>query len=166
MRLLFKAAIVIFLVMLCVFPSQAQFFVMENPLVGKPAKDFTLKTLSGKEINLSKFRDGNNAIVFFWATWCPHCREQLKQLSQEKATIEKKGIKVILVDVEEPERQVRAHVDKNKIPFDVFLDEKTSVAEDYEIIGVPTFFFINKEGTVKAVEHYLPKDYDAIFTND
>jgi len=48
------------------------------------------------------------------------------------------------------------------IPFNVFLDQDSAVAEEYQIIGVPTFFFVNPEGTVMAVEHFLPDDYGEI----
>ena len=143
--------------------ASGQFFSMENPLTGKPAIDFTLDTLAGKKQSLSQFRDGKKAMIFFWATWCPHCREQLRVLSEQKQAIEKKGIKVLLVDLGETKEEVAAHVQRNKIDFDVFLDLDSSVAEKYAIIGVPTFIFVNEKGVVKAVKHALPNDLDQIF---
>ena len=41
-------------------------------------------------------------------------------------------------------------------------DEFTSVAKQYEIIGVPTLYFINKEGIIKLVENSVPKDFEKI----
>ena len=144
--------------------ASAQFFFLKNPLIGKPAKNFTLKTLKGEEKNLTQLRNGGNAIVFFWATWCPHCREQLHQLKQMGAEIEKKGIKIILVDLEESDKQVQAYVDKQQISFTVLLDEEATVGEQYEVVGVPTLIFIDKAGVVKAVEHSVPDNYETIFS--
>ena len=57
----------------------------ESPLIGKKAPDFTLERLSGKSASLSEVIKDKKAILFFFATWCPHCREQLKQISARKA---------------------------------------------------------------------------------
>jgi len=147
--------------MLLAAPAQAQFFVFENPLVGEKAPDFTVNTLNSGKLNMSKFRDGQSAIVFFWATWCPHCRNQLKELAKKKEELTQKGIKVILVDLQETAQQVKSYMDKNKIDYEVFFDEDQSLAEIYGIVGVPTFFFINKDGVIKAVEHEIPSNYEA-----
>ena len=145
-------------------PAGAQFFFMENENVGKKVQDFNLELLSGEKSTLEKFRDGKKAIVFFWATWCPHCRVQLGELSDNKAEIEKKGIKVIPVDVGEASGIVGKYMEKNKIDFDVFMDVESEVSENYGIIGVPTFYFIDENGIVTKVDHSLPKDLEAPFS--
>ncbi len=145
-------------------PSHAsgQFFFFQNPLEGKEAPDFTLKTLTGKEINLAKFRDGNPAIIFFWATWCPHCREQLVELNKQTAEIEKKGIKLILVDLDEDIRPVRSYVERHNVKIEVALDPDSAVADQYGIVGVPTFYFIDKAGMIKSVTHEFPANYGEV----
>ena len=139
--------------------------MFENPLVGEKAPDFSLKTVSGQEVNLTKFRNSQNTIIFFWATWCPHCREQLQELTSQRADeIRKKGIKLLLVDVEETPAEVSAYVKKYKIPFDVVVDEDSRVSEEYNIVGVPTFFFVDRQGIVQSVEHEISKDYEENFS--
>jgi hypothetical protein len=54
---------------------------------------------------------------------------------------------------------------KNNIEFDVFMDKEQSIAEEYGIIGVPTFFFVNKDGVIKAVEHEIPSDFKEILNS-
>ena len=152
---------------LCVFlwdrtPAFGQFFELENGWIGEAAPDFTLKTLQGEMLNMTKYRNDHPAIIFFWATWCPHCREALKELNQNWKTIEDQGIKIILVDLNEEERAVRPYVERNKIKLPVFLDTEASLAEAYTIIGVPTFFFVDRGGIVRSVDHALPENYEEI----
>ena len=134
-------------------------FVKEDALLGQPAKEFTLPTLGGQTMSLTEMRAGSGAIMFFWATWCPHCRRTLSDIDKAVASIRAKGIKVILVDVGEDADTVRAYFKRNNMQFDCFLDGKSAVAEQYQLIGVPTFFLLNKDGVVKFVDHYFPDNY-------
>ena len=161
MKLFLKIAILI-IALLVIFKSCGPFLGVSNSLIGQPAPDFTLGTLSGQEKNMAQFRSGQPALIFFWATWCPHCRKQLQELTQQREDITEKGIKIILVDVGEGVQEVRAYMDAQEILFDVFLDQNGVVASDYRVVGVPTFFFVNKEGTVIAAEHVLPNNYEEI----
>jgi len=142
-------------------PSFLQF--LNNQQIGKAAPDFTLKTLKGESVNMTKYRGGKKAIVFFWATWCPHCRTALKNLNKDYTDIEKKGIKIIIVDLAETTQEVAYYAKKNKIALDIFLDTEGDLAEPYGIIGVPTFYFIDESGIVRAIEHALPANYENLF---
>ena len=145
-------------------PARAQFLFMQNPLVGQSAPDFTLKIYNGNKVNMTQLRENKSAIIFFWATWCPHCREALKELNQNLPQFESKGIKVMLVDLGETEREVKSYAERNKVGATIFLDQDSSLAENYGIIGVPTFIFIDQKGIVKAVEYALPDNYEEILS--
>ena len=147
-------------------PARGQFFAFENPLVGEKAPDFSLKTMNGREINLTKFRGNQNTIIFFWATWCPHCREQLQQLiGGQGEEIRKKGIKILLIDAGETAAEVRSYIQHYKIGFELVLDEDSAVSEQYHLVGVPTFLFIDKTGIVRAVEYTVPENYEEMFAS-
>ena len=143
--------------------AMGQFFFFQHPMQDQMAPDFVLKTLKGQTLRMSEYRDGQKAILFFWATWCPHCRMQLKQLYDERNNIAKQGIKVILVDLEEDARQVGVYLEKRHIDFEVFLDENADVGEQYQIIGIPSFFFLNSQGKIVAVKNFLPENFEQIF---
>ncbi len=150
-------------------PASAQFFDLQkleeqNPLIGKKVLEFNLPTVNGKRISLTQYRAGKSAIIFFWATWCPNCHEKIDKLSKSATEMKNKGIQIILVDIGENAKAVDSYVKRNKVPYDVFLDENSKVAEDYDIIGVPTFFFVGKDGIVKAMEHSIPDNYEEILT--
>lgn len=159
---------IVTLIILAIFvfnPSKAQgqFFYMENEDIGKPAKDFTLKLVKGGEMSLKDYRDGKKAIIFFWATWCPHCRAQLGNLNRDQEEIEKSGIKIVLVDVGEKEAIVKKYLEQNKIDINVFLDEESKVSDLYGLIGLPTFYYVSEDGAVIDVKHSLPDDLNEVF---
>jgi hypothetical protein len=52
--------------------------------IGETAHDFTLSTLGGETVTLSKLK-GSVVILDFWATWCGPCKMALPKL-QEFAT--------------------------------------------------------------------------------
>ena len=91
-------------------------------------------------------------------------KSNIDVLSKNKGDIEKKGIKIAPVDVGEKESIVNKYLEKNNIEFSVFLDEKSEVSEDYGLIGVPTFYFINEDGIVTDVQHSLPEDLEKAFS--
>jgi peroxiredoxin len=159
---LFLKIMVVAVLLTAVLKSCSPFSQETHPLTGQPAVDFTLSTLSGQEQNMAAYRNGRPAIIFFWATWCPHCRTQLKELAQQRSDIEGKGIKLILVDVGESLQEVKDYVQAQGISSDVFLDEASQVAEEYRIVGVPTFFFVDQDGMVTDVRNYLPQGYQEI----
>ncbi len=141
-----------------------QFFFMENENIGKPAPDFTLPTVDGTATSFAQFRGADKAVIFFWATWCPHCRRELGNLVQKKEVLAQKGIKVALVDVGEDAATVKQYLQKNKVDFTVFLDRETVVAESCNVVGVPMFWLIDKRGVVRDVQYSLPPNYDEILS--
>ena len=48
-------------------------------IVNRLAPDFVLPRLGGGRVGLSDLR-GKVVVLNFWATWCPHCIEELPSL--------------------------------------------------------------------------------------
>src|SRR3989338_11690436 len=82
--------VVFFVVALVVALRACGPFHSGGQLVGRPAPDFTLASVHGPYVNMTEFRGGEPALIFFWATWCPHCRTQLKELTQKRAPLQMK----------------------------------------------------------------------------
>ncbi len=145
-------------------PSYAmgQLFFFSHPLQGKKAPDFTLSTLSGQKVNMTSYRGHQPALIFFWATWCPHCRTQLKDLYASQDSLKQKGLKVIVVNLQENPGNVRVYLQQNRMDMEMFFDEDASVADRYEIVGIPTFFLVDRDGTVVAVENSFPGNFEAL----
>lgn len=144
--------------------AQAQFYFMENKEIGMQAPDFTLKTLAGTNVNFTELRRGKGVIMFFWTTWCSHCRKAIKELGQKEREISEKGIRLVFIDTGEKRQVVEKYLEAHKIKVDVLLDEKSSVAVSYGIVGLPTFVFVDETGIIKAIQHRLPDNYETILS--
>ena len=124
------------------------------------AANFTLLDLEKKEFSLSDFK-GKPVILFFWTTWCPYCRKELKQLNDMHRELLQNGVGLVAINVEEPADRVQRFIESHPFSSRVLLDTDAKVASAYGILGVPTHIFINKEGRIVFDNHYFPqKEYN------
>ncbi|MCM8771408.1 MAG: TlpA family protein disulfide reductase [Candidatus Omnitrophica bacterium] len=122
------------------------------------AYDFSLNDLGGQRINLSDFRNKQEVILFFWASWCAFCRRELRNLIDKYPALKKDNIEVLAVNIEESAKVVQRFLAREKIEFKVLLDSEGTVAVIYGIVGIPTYIWIDKEGKIKYKGHALPEE--------
>jgi len=129
------------------------------------AQDIILKDLESQPVNLSRYK-GNPTILFFWTTWCPYCRKEIKALNQMYPQLKKEGIALFGVDIGELDYKVTRFIQDNAISFRVLLDRNSAAAYDYEVIGVPTYILLDKDGRVIMQSNSLPADYKNLLKNN
>ena len=117
------------------------------PEVGAPAPDFTLETVDGESLRLSDLR-GKVVAVNFWATWCAPCRLEMPDL-QERAERFPDRLAVIGVNFAETAEEVDAFRREVGVDFPLLLDPEADVQRLYRVLGYPTTFFIDEEGTIR-----------------
>jgi len=136
------------------------FLFAAQPLRNKTpelAPNFNLLDLENKEFSLSDFK-GKPTILFFWTTWCPHCRKELKQLNTTHAQFLKDGVELAAINVEEPVEKVQSFMQRYPFSYKVLLDKDATVARDYGILGVPTYIFIDKESRLVSYSYYFSQE--------
>ena len=127
------------------------------------AGDIILNDLNVQAVNLSSYK-GSPVILFFWTTWCPYCRKELKILNQQYSLIAKEGIVIIGVNVSESENKVQRFFKGYQLNFRVLLDKDGLLADKYDLMGVPTYVFLDKTGEVVSQTNSLPANYkDLLF---
>ncbi len=119
--------------------------------VGELAPGFTLVDLEGNQVSLSDFR-GETVFLNFWATWCPPCRAEMPEIEAVYQEYKDKGVVVIGVDIQEAEREVLNFVQQGGYSWAFVLDTSGVVAANYNITAIPTSFFIDGEGIIRAVK--------------
>lgn len=141
------------------FPVDMQ----QSALVGVQAPELTLPRVVGEAINFTQAREGKKAILVFWATWCPHCREEIEHLNQLKLDLMAKNIQVLFVNEGETLEEVAAYFKSNNYQMNSFLDEENALQDMYHLVGLPTVVFIDESGIVKYVANQFPRDFEDKF---
>ncbi|MCJ7512353.1 MAG: TlpA family protein disulfide reductase [Anaerolineales bacterium] len=120
------------------------------PVVGAPAPDFTLETLDGRSVSLSDYR-GQVVLLNFWATWCGPCKLEMPSLERAQQSAGAKGFQVLAVNFDESEADVQGFQDELGLSFPLLLDPGAVVQRLYRVLGYPTSYWIDRDGTVAAV---------------
>jgi len=123
-----------------------------SPRTGFAAPDFTLDTLAGGQISLSELR-GRPVMLNLWASWCLPCKVEMPAIERVYERHREDGLVVVGLNVtsQDSETQARAFVEEVGLTFPIALDRDGSVSKDYELMGLPSTYFIDREGIVRDV---------------
>ena len=131
------------LVMAGCSPSSAQ-----GVEVGNLAPDFQLQNLDGQTVSLGNLQ-GKPVLINFWATWCPPCCSEMPYIQEIYEEWSGKGLEVLAINIGESSSKAEEFMQSNDLSFTVLLDTKQDVAQRYNITGIPTTFFIDKDGIIQ-----------------
>ncbi len=114
--------------------------------VGLAAPDLPLDTLDGQTVNLSLLK-GQNVLLLFGATWCPHCRTALGIL---EAICDSAGddLLVFFVPVGQSADELNDYFGGTIPPYLILLDENSALGRRFGIKRIPVCTFIDEAGTI------------------
>ncbi|MDJ0831970.1 MAG: TlpA disulfide reductase family protein [Gammaproteobacteria bacterium] len=144
---------IIKLVMVVVF-SQLLMLQAQAASLDGAAPDFTLKSMSGKNLKLSEL-SGNVVLLNFWASWCGPCRTEMPLLNDLHNKYEALGFTVLGVNVEQETELAKSFIAKSPVDFPILLDKTNKVSKMYDVIAMPTTVMIDRDGNMR----YLHKGY-------
>lgn len=114
---------------------------------GEPAPDFALVLEDGRHTTLSALK-GRPVVLNFWATWCGPCRLEMPELVAAAAGDEPV---VIAANVQEARGQVEPFAAEFAMQMPVLLDSEGSLRQAYQVQGLPTTIFIDRNGVIASV---------------
>jgi peroxiredoxin len=130
------------------------------PEIDAVAPPFTLTTLSANSLSLYSLR-GKPIIINFWATWCEPCRVEMPSLQAVYETYEQRGLRVLAVNLGEPQETVQEWVQQMRLTFDILLDTDLNTAALYYLRGQPSTYVLSPNGIITHV-FYGPFDESAL----
>lgn len=119
--------------------------LLRDRLVGKPAPNFELEVIDGKEPGSLKAFAGRIVLVEIWATWCPACRASHPRLSDFAAA--NPEIAVVAISDEDKET-LKAYSNRLKPKFTVLRDPEGKAVAEWMASAIPMISVIGKDGKV------------------
>ncbi len=124
------------------------------------APNVPFSTLDGKTYTFSDFR-GKVVVVNFFASYCPPCMVELKELAKLYRKYERAGLVVVSLMVDEEGQPLLPHIVEAKgITYPVGMASEEMLKAFGNPPITPTTFIINREGeVVKRIVGYAGKKY-------
>ena len=116
-------------------------------MVGTRLPAVTLPALHGAQLDTVSLI-GRPVLVNIWATWCGPCRREMPALTLLSHRMGP-GFSVIAIDQGEDARVVNAYVKQFGVDFPVYLDRDQRMGTMLHLVGLPSSFFIDRNGVVK-----------------
>lgn len=129
-------------------PDQADTAAQVAARVNFAAPDFSAATLDGRTVALRDLR-GKTVLVNFWATWCPPCRAEMPTIQSVYAA-HPDGLTVLAIDEVEAPGVVRDFVGSLGLGYPILLDADGSIGQQFRVQGLPTSYFIDRDGIIRA----------------
>ena len=112
------------------------------------APDFALETFAGETLRLSDLR-GKVVVLNFWASWCPPCRWEMPFFETISQEYKERGVIFLGVAISDTMEDASDFADSVGVTYPLALDAAGETARDYEVLGLPTTFLIDKDGAIQ-----------------
>jgi cytochrome c biogenesis protein CcmG/thiol:disulfide interchange protein DsbE len=120
---------------------------IKSPLLAKPAAPFTVTLFDGRKLTLNDLR-GKAVFLNFWASWCPPCRAEARDLEAAWQRIKDQDMVFLGVAMQDTEKDSRAFLDEFKITYPNGREASGKMAVDFGVWGIPESFFIDPQGRI------------------
>ena len=146
-RLLLIASILGPLLGLLAFGFTRDARYITSPLLSKPAAPFTITLFDGGKITLTDLR-GKAVFLNFWASWCPPCRAEAKELEAAWQKVKDKNMVFIGVALQDTDENSREFLKEFEVTYPNGKDESGKIGVDYGTWGIPESFFFDPQGRI------------------
>lgn len=109
---------------------------------------WALTDVNGRAVRLADLR-GKAVWLNFWASWCPPCRAENPDIQAVYDANSSAGLVVLGIAIGEDDSTVRGYAGRAGLTYTIGLDGGTDIAATYRIVGIPTHFFIDKDGILR-----------------
>ncbi len=127
--------------------------------VGEPAPDWILTDGQGQNISFYHDSADQQAVILFWATWCPRCAELMPQLKTIQEEFKQVAVKFYALNVWEDGDAIQFMADHN-YDFTLLLDADL-VAKRYNIKGTPGLLVVDKDKIIRYIHFKVTSAKDA-----
>jgi peroxiredoxin len=117
---------------------------------GTPAPPFSAKSLQGRAVEVPSGVAGQVVAVRFWADWCRFCEKEMAEIEKVYQELSGRGLRVLAVNVGQDRQTAQRFVERLGLSYTTLLDPESKTARNYGVIGLPTTFFIDRQGLIHS----------------
>ena len=131
------------------------------------APDFNIALFEGGNFQLSA-QKGKVVVINFFASWCVSCGEETPVIEIASRKYAPQSVAFLAIAVDDTEKKAKAFMKKTGLSIPAGLDKTGKIKDDYGIYGMPTTFFIDKNGKVSyfhagvVTEELLKQEIDKL----
>jgi thiol-disulfide isomerase/thioredoxin len=108
------------------------------------AETVSLASLQGLKNPVSLQEQKGKLLVYFWASWCPDCRDKFKTGALTNLQAEFPQAKVITVNSDRDEAKGASFVEEEKISLPVFRDKDKALSKSLKLFAIPSWAVLER----------------------
>lgn len=112
------------------------------------APEFSFTAFDGTRISLESLH-GKVALLDFWATWCPPCRESVPTLLALHKKFADQPVEFVGISADANEQAWRKFVADHHMDWPDYLDSDGAVQENFSVDSYPTYIVIDRAGLIR-----------------
>lgn len=123
--------------------------LLGSGIVSSKALAIELSELDGSPVSSMQQLNGKVILVDFWASWCVPCRKSFPWLNAMQQQHAADGLLVLAVNEDNERSDARRFLQQVPAQFAVLYDEAGALAQQYQLMGMPSSFLIDKKGQIR-----------------
>jgi thiol-disulfide isomerase/thioredoxin len=109
---------------------------------------FSFVTREHQTVSNASLR-GKVALLDFWGTWCPPCRESVPILKNVQKKYAAKAFQLVSISSDDDEDVWKTFVESQHMEWAEYLDSSGEVQQAFKIESFPTFIVVDKDGVIR-----------------
>ncbi len=118
--------------------------------IGDIAPDFQTVRADGTPAQFPAAWAGKPLVIRFWADWCKYCEGEMKDIEKVYQRLKPHGLDVIAINAGQDKKTVVEFMKKLGVSYPALMDENSAIAKRYGVVGLPTTYFVDAKGVVRA----------------
>ncbi|WP_166838758.1 TlpA disulfide reductase family protein [Rheinheimera pleomorphica] len=108
-----------------------------------------LSELDGSPVSSMQQLKGKVLLVDFWASWCTPCRKSFPWLNAMQQRHGGDGLLVLAVNEDSERNDATQFLQQVPAEFAVLYDKAGALAQQYQLMGMPSSFLIDRKGQIR-----------------